>query len=68
MFHQAQIEKIELYSLISRYVHGYPFFALFFAFSVDLCWGGNGAFLLRIEYISLRKTYVFRLLRFKFHC
>ena len=52
----------------TRYVYGYPFFALFFAFSVDLCWGGIGAFLLRIENISLRKTYVFRFLRFKFHC
>ena len=65
---QTQIKKIELYSLITRYVYGYPFFALFFAISVDLCWGGIGKFLLRIENIFLRKTYVFRLLRFKFHC
>ena len=68
MFYQAQIIKIELYSLITRYVHGYPFFALFLAFSVDLWWGCNGALLLGIENISLRKTQVFRLLRFKFHC
>ena len=70
MFHQAQIKKIKLFSyksLIKRYVSRLPLFALFFAISVDLWWGGNGALLLRNENISLWKTYVFRLLRFKFH-
>ena len=39
--------------------HGYHFFALFFAISVDLWWGGNGALLLAIEnslYVKLMSS------------
>ena len=68
MFYQAQIKKSNFIHLLQGMYHGYTFFALYFAIPVDLWWGGFGALILRIENISLRKTYVFRLLRFKFHC
>ena len=42
--------------------HGCHFFALFFAISIDLGWGGNRALLLRTNIknynIPLQKTYV----------
>ena len=68
MFYQAQIKKTNFIHLLQGMYHGYPFFALFFAILVDLWWGCNGALLLAIENIPLRKSYVFCLLRFKFHC
>ena len=68
MFYQAQIKKSNFIHFLQGMYHGYPYFALFFAISVDLWCGCNGALLLGIENISLRKTYIFRLLRFKSHC
>ena len=53
--YQAQIKKIELFRLLQGMFHGYPFFALFFAFLVDLWWGCNGALFLRIENILYGK-------------
>ena len=68
MFYQAQVKKTNFIHLLQGMYHGYTFFVLFFAISVDPWWVGFGAFILRIKNIPLRKTYVFRLLRLKFHC
>ena len=41
----ARIKKSNSIHLLQGIYYGYPFFALYFAISVDLWWGGNGALL-----------------------